>query len=37
MRWFEMIFEWSKGLVEWPVLLVDVAHEILLAARLGVR
>ena len=37
MRCFERRFEWSKGSGEWPVLLVDVAREILSAAKVGVR
>ena len=37
MRCFEMMFEWSKGSGGWKMSLVDGAHEILSAARLGVR
>lgn len=37
MRYFERMFEWSRGSGEWPVLLVDGGREILSAAKLGVR
>ena len=37
VRCFGVMFEWSRGLGEWLMSLVDVSREILSAARLGVR